>query len=56
MVEEEKSIQSWVLEIQSWGFPPRITQLQKTAEELLQAKAIIKNWAKIRLYDFLSVI
>ena len=23
--EEEESIQSWVLEIQSWGFPPRIT-------------------------------
>lgn len=42
--EEEESIQNWVLEIQSWGFPPRITQLLKMAEELLQAKAIIKSW------------
>ena len=25
--EEEDSIKSWVLEIQAWGFPPRVTQL-----------------------------
>ena len=26
-LEEEESIKSWVLEIQSWGFPPRVAQL-----------------------------
>ncbi len=48
--EEEESIQNWVLEIQSQGFPPRIAQLQEMAEELLQArhnfKELGKNWTK----------
>ena len=46
--EEEVSIENWVLDIQSWGFPPRISQLREMAEELLQAKGDYKelgvNW------------
>ena len=46
--EEEESIQNLVLEIQSWGFPPRVAQLQEMTEELLQArhefKELGKNW------------
>ena len=41
--EAEESIQSWVLEIQSWGFPPKVTQLREMAEELLQAKGDYKE-------------
>ena len=43
-----------MLEIQSWGFPPRISQLREMAEELLQAKGDYKelgtNW-NIRFLD-----
>ena len=46
--EEEESIQIWVLEIQSWGLPPRIIQLREMTEGLLQAKSDYKelgtNW------------
>lgn len=46
--EEEKSIENWVVEIQSWGFPPRVAQLREMAEELLQARGDYKelgiNW------------
>lgn len=46
--EEEESIENWILDIQSWGFPPRISQLLEMAEELLQArgdyKALGLNW------------
>ncbi len=46
--EEEESIQNWVLEIQSWGFPPKVAQLHEMAEKFLQArhdfKALGKNW------------
>ncbi len=38
LTPEEESIKSWVLEIQSWGFPPRVAQLREMATELLQAK------------------
>lgn len=41
--EEEESIENWVLEIQLWGFPPRIAQLQEMAKELLQAKGDYKE-------------
>ena len=34
-LEKKESIKSWVLEIQSWRFPPKIVQLQKIATELL---------------------
>lgn len=54
--EEEESIQSWVLEIQSWGFTPRITQLREMAEELLQAKGDYKELGTNWLHDFSSVI
>ena len=48
--KEEKSIQKWVLEIQFWGFSPRVAQLREMVEELLQArhnfKELGKNWTK----------
>ena len=48
--EEEESLQSWVLQLQSWGFPPRIAQLREMAEELLRAKQdfkeLSKNWSE----------
>ncbi len=44
--EEEESIKSWVLEIQSWGFPPRVDQLQEMAEQLLRAKGDYKELGK----------
>ena len=57
--EEENSIESWVLEIQSWGFPPRISQLREMAEELLQAKGDYKelgtNW-NVRFLDHHPVL
>ena len=44
--EEEESIKNWVLEIQSWGFPPRVAQLREMAVELLQAKGNHKELSK----------
>ena len=48
--EEEKSLQSWVLQLQSWEFPPRIAQLREIAKELLQTKQdfkeLCKNWSE----------
>ena len=47
--EEEKSLQSWVLQLQSWGFLPQIAQLRKMAKELLRGKQdfkeLGKNWS-----------
>ena len=48
--EEEESLQTWVLQLQSWGFPPRIAQLREMAQELLRAKQdfkeLGKNWTE----------
>lgn len=33
--EKKKSIKSWVLDIQSWGFQPKITQLQENSNEVI---------------------
>ncbi len=38
--EEEESIQKWVLEIQSWGFPPRVAQLREMVNEFLGSFAL----------------
>ena len=50
LTPEEGSLQSWVLQLQSWGFPPRIAQLREMAEELLRAKQDFKelgnNWSE----------
>ena len=58
--EEEESIKSWVLEIQSWGFPPRVAQLREMATELLQAKGdyreLEKNWVSAFLDRYPSKI
>ena len=35
MPKEEKSLQSWILQLQFWGFFPKIAQLHKIAKELL---------------------
>ena len=52
--EEEDSIQGWVLEIQSWGFLFRVTQLREMAKELLQAKENYKELRKNWVSGFLS--
>ena len=52
--EEEDSIKSWVLEIQAWGFPPRVAQLREMEEELLQAKGDYKELGKIWVSGFLG--
>ena len=52
--EEEESIQNWRLEIQSWGFPPRVAQLREMAEELLQAKQDFKELGKNWTSGFLN--
>ncbi len=54
MPEEEKSIQNWILEIQSWEFPPRVAQLQKMAKELLQARYDFKKRGKNWVARFLN--
>ena len=41
--EEEESIENWVPEIQSWGFPPVVAQLREMAEELSQARGDYKE-------------
>lgn len=57
--EEEDSIKSWVLEIQTWGFPPRVAQLREMREELLQAKednkSLGKNWVQEFLFCYLTL-
>ena len=52
--EEEESIKNWVLEIQSWGFPPRVAQLREMAVELLQAKGDHKELGKNWVSGYLS--
>ncbi len=52
--EEEESLQSWVLQLQSLGFPPRIAPLHKMTEELLQAKQDFKKLDKNESEKFLS--
>ena len=52
--EEEESLQSWVLQVQSWGFPPRIAQLCEMAEKLLRAKQDFKELGKNWSEKFLS--
>ncbi len=44
--EEEESIKSWILEISSWRFPPKVAQLQKMEKELLKAKSDYKRLEK----------
>ncbi len=51
---EEESIKNWVLEIQSWGFPPRVAQLRKIVEELLKAKGDYKELEKNWVSGFLN--
>ena len=52
--EEEESIKSWVLEIKSWGFPPRVAQLREMAKELLRAKDDYKELGKNWVSGFLD--
>lgn len=49
MPKEEESIQYWVKEIQSWGFPSRVAQLRDVDKELLQAKHDFNELSKIGL-------
>lgn len=48
LTPKEESIQYWVKEIQSWGFPSRVAQLRDVDKELLQGKhdfkELSKNW------------
>ena len=54
LTPEEESIKNWVLEIQSWGFPPRVAQLQEIAVELLQPKGNHKELGKNWVSGYLS--
>lgn len=36
--EEEVSLEKWILQLQTWGWPPRISQLRDMASELLRGK------------------
>lgn len=36
--EEETSLEAWVLQLQAWGWPPRVSQLRDMAHELLRGK------------------
>ena len=51
--DEEKSTKNWVLEIQSWCFPPRVAQLREIAEKLFQAKVDYKELGKNWVIGFL---
>ena len=52
--KEEEHRQNWMLQLQSWGFPPRIAKLCKIAEELLRAKQDFKKLGKNWSEKFLS--
>ncbi len=54
--KEDKSFESWVLHLQSWGFLPRITQLREMAKELLQAKQDFKKLGKTGQKNFSVII
>lgn len=45
---EEKTLVRWICQLEAWGFPPRISQLQAMASELLRKKGDMKplgkNW------------
>ena len=43
LTPEEESVENRVLDIQSWGLSPRISQLREMAEELLQARGNYKE-------------
>ena len=43
-----------MLQLQSWGFPPRIAQLREMAEELLRAKQDFKELGKNLSEKFLG--
>ncbi len=52
--KEEESIKSWVLEIQSWGFPLKVAQLQEMAQELLRTKGDYKELRFLGRYPTLQ--
>ena len=54
MSPEEECIKIWVLEIQSWGFPPRVAQLREMSRELLRAKGDYKELGKNWVSGFLD--
>ena len=36
--EEETAIANWIIRLHKWGWPPRVKQTRRMAEELLKAK------------------
>ena len=51
--EEENALQDWVLQLQAWGWPPRVSRLRDMAQKLLQAKGdttkLGRNWGLVFL-------
>src|ERR1700722_176770 len=60
LVGEEECLRDWILQLASWGWPPRIEQLRGMAIELLKAKGDNKelgiHWtdAFLELYSILK--
>lgn len=52
--EDEEAMKGWVLEIQAWGYPPRVAQLREMGEVLLQAKGDYNELGKNWMLGFLS--
>ena len=53
-LKEEELIKSWILDIQSWEFPLRISQLREIAEELLKARSDYKKLGVNWISEFLT--
>ncbi len=54
LTPEEESLENKVLQLQAWGWPPKVAQLQDMAHKLLQAKGDYKELGVIWNSGFLE--
>ena len=52
--EEETALHDWILRLQAWGWPVRVEQVRKMAQELLTTKGDTKLLGKNWTQKFLS--
>ena len=52
--EEETALHDWILRLQAWGWPARVEQVRKMAQELLTTKGDTKLLGKNWTQKFLS--